>query len=233
MIHTSTESHYEIALACLNENIAVFIDKPISYDLKQVESLLNISEKKNIPFMVGFNRRHAPLYQPFYETPPTHVRYQKNRVNLPGPASSVVFDDLIHILDFACSIGGLPSQSNICVYHSKVRDQLALVDIHWEQGGAIYSLSMNRMSGREEECLEVCRTNEKWVISNLTEGTYSLDGKTTILPESNWESTLHRRGFVHMIGKFLERVAAQQCDSSLNNDAWETHFLCQTVLEKI
>lgn len=41
----------------------VFVDKPLSEDISEVEELLNLAKKKQRILMVGFNRRFAPMVE--------------------------------------------------------------------------------------------------------------------------------------------------------------------------
>ena len=61
MIHSTTESHYELCKLFLQRNIPVFVDKPVSLHIDEVEELFALAKKKNILFRVGFNSRDSPL----------------------------------------------------------------------------------------------------------------------------------------------------------------------------
>ncbi len=54
MIHTTSQSHFEIAHYFLNIGIAVFVDKPAAMLYSEYESLHNIAEKKSTPLFIGF-----------------------------------------------------------------------------------------------------------------------------------------------------------------------------------
>ena len=62
-IHSSTNTHYDIAEHLLRKGLHVYIDKPLADRLDQAEALVALAEKQQRTLMVGFNRRFAPFYQ--------------------------------------------------------------------------------------------------------------------------------------------------------------------------
>lgn len=107
MIHSATESHFVLVSQFLQAGIAVFVDKPLSYSLRESEQLLNLAAQKNLPLFVGFNRRFASLIQPLAKARVRHLGMlsgKKNRINLPDKVRTFVLDVLI-----ACYSGFLGS----------------------------------------------------------------------------------------------------------------------------
>lgn len=68
-IHVATKAHFEIAKKCLEAGVAVFIDKPVSEDLQEVRELRELAKEKKLFFMVGFNRRFAPMVEQMKQLP--------------------------------------------------------------------------------------------------------------------------------------------------------------------
>ena len=62
-VHSSTSSHFEIVETLLQNNIHVYVDKPLTYDLPSSERLIALAHEKNLILLVGFNRRYAPAYR--------------------------------------------------------------------------------------------------------------------------------------------------------------------------
>lgn len=46
-IHAATSAHYALAKRCLEENVAVFIDKPVSENYEEVKHLMALAEEKS------------------------------------------------------------------------------------------------------------------------------------------------------------------------------------------
>jgi len=232
MIHSNTESHFTLAKQCLTAGIPIFIDKPISYHYHQCEALINIAEQKSLSLTVGFNRRFAPLYQPLLKTKPAQIRYQKNRVNHPDETRTYIFDDFIHVIDFVRHASGrLPD--NFEVFAHKQKDKLANIQVQWTLKNQLITASMNRISGCSEERLEYFTDNEKWQIDNLSEGLHYKNNQTEILKFSDWDKTLHKRGFVNMIDDFLDKINSGHKNQMHHKEALETHLICEKIIKKI
>ncbi|MCS6885835.1 MAG: Gfo/Idh/MocA family oxidoreductase [Acidobacteriota bacterium] len=60
VIATDAASHYEQARCALEAGKAVFVEKPITLEVRQAEELVNLAEKKGLVLMVG----HLLLYHP-------------------------------------------------------------------------------------------------------------------------------------------------------------------------
>lgn len=58
-----TTQHYKSAKAALINGTAVFVEKPITYEIKEAQDLIRYSEKKKIPVMVGHIERFNPVVQ--------------------------------------------------------------------------------------------------------------------------------------------------------------------------
>jgi len=63
LIGTRHNLHSKLAIEALNAGKAVFLEKPMSVNKKELENLVKVLEKKELPFMVGFNRRFSPFLE--------------------------------------------------------------------------------------------------------------------------------------------------------------------------
>ena len=59
-ICTSTDTHVDLVIAAAESGKAIFCEKPVSLDLRQVDRALAAVEAAGVPFMIGFNRRFDP-----------------------------------------------------------------------------------------------------------------------------------------------------------------------------
>lgn len=231
MVHTNTQSHYSIVKRCLLAGIPVFVDKPVSYHYRQCAELVNLAAQKQVPLLVGFNRRFAPLYQSLKSRTLRQVHYQKNRLNLPALPREFVFDDFIHVLDFVCHCS-LSHPEDIDVFSSASGEQLAAVQVQWQQDDILFTASMNRLHGRNEEQLRYITTNEYWEINNLSSGTHFSNGNAVELGFGDWEPTLVKRGFVAMVEHLLLAVNEKQSDAEYVS-ILDTHELCEKVVTRV
>ncbi len=231
MIHTSTESHYEIAKRLLDANIPLLIDKPVSYHYHQTAELVELAAKKQLPLLVGFNRRFAPLYQPLQQASVRQVYYQKNRVNRPAEAHEFVFDDFIHVLDFVrFTTPGEPEDFQVYSYSSD--GLLGSVQVQWQCERALFTASMNRLNGVAEEQLRYASDNEHWEINNLSSGCHYKNGAPDKLEFNDWQPTLEKRGFVAMIDNMLNVIRSGKGGNNYE-DILATHKLCEDVVTQI
>ena len=232
MIHSSTDSHFQLARQCLTADIPVFIDKPISYHFSECEQLLNLAASLNLPLIMGFNRRFAPLYRELAATPAIQVYYQKNRHNLPAQARQYIYDDFIHVLDYLRHCAGC-RPDNIEVFAQKQAGLLGAVQVQWQQNGSLFSGVMNRLNGCNQERLEYYAQNKKWQIDNLSEGTKWQNNQASALSFSDWQATLYKRGFVDMIDDMLQQFAQGGNNAGLSQQTLDTHHLCEWVVNKV
>lgn len=233
MVHSSTESHAFIISKLLKAKIPVFVDKPLSYSLEESEKIIELATKNKLPLYLGFNRRFAPLVKSLSEVPnPIQISWHKNRVNLAGNPRVFIFDDFIHVIDSLRFLGKGAIQ-NINVV-SRVKDKkLENIQVQWQQGETFLFGGMNRISGITEEKIDLFSEGNKYVINNLSSGTHYTKEAENILKFGNWESTLYKRGFVNMIEDWINVLEERSYNSKSIEDIWETHQLCETILNKV
>lgn len=240
MIHSSTDSHFTLAMQLLQAGIAVFVDKPISYQLDECEQLLAQAERRNLPLFVGFNRRYVPLHQDLLAAVPVQLHYQKHRYNLPADTRTFVYDDFIHLLDFAHYATVMHNKGNFTpvVYGQFDISQagnklLGAVQVNWQLGKTTVSVSMNRLSGVNMERLEYYSHNKHWQVDNLVQGHIAEAGQVSQLPQQDWHSTLNRRGFVSMLEAFISQLEKGGTNSTENKRALSSHQLCEYVVQQL
>lgn len=215
MLHSSTASHFELAKAVLEAGIALFIDKPISDTLAQTELLLALASANDVPFVVGFNRRFAPLYQAplaWASTSPAMqaVHYQKHRDRQSAPARQLIFDDFIHLIDLLVVSADLRDITALQINSHFARDEelLQRVRLQFVYQGRDFSAVMDRRAGASFERLEVFAQDHYWQIDNLRSGMHSVAGVLQPLGFGDWEPTLTQRGFTAMLDDWLSELRA-------------------------
>lgn len=233
MIHTATDGHFSVAKQLLEAGIPVFVDKPVSNSLAETEALFAIAQERDVAMFVGFNRRYAPLISELRKGPPPHhINWQKHRVNLPGEPRTFIFDDFIHVVDSLLFLAaGAPE--NLLVHHHQTAGQLASIRVSWTTNGTLLTGNMNRVSGRTEESVESFAPGRKVQIEELDSGMEYTDGQPRELGFGNWESTLYKRGFVDMIGVWLEVVRQKRYIPNAAQRDLRTHQLCEEILGRV
>lgn len=232
MIHSNTESHFDLVLMFLDAKIPVFVDKPLCYSLEEVETLLNLSAQNETLLYLGFNRRFAPLIHPLKTENPIQVFWQKNRFNLPDNPRVFVFDDFIHVLDSLRFLASGEIES-LQVFSKLKNNKLEAINVQWQQNDVLLNGTMNRVSGITEERIEYYSNGNKWLIEELVSGTHYKNEEKHTIGFNNWENTLYKRGFVDLIEDWLLALNTSTFNTERIQDIWDTHYLCETIVEKI
>lgn len=232
MIHSSTQSHYAIALDLLQANIPIFVDKPLSYHLYEVEELLNLATQKQLLIYLGFNRRFAPLIQNLTQyINPLQIFWKKNRVNLPGDPRTFIYDDFIHVVD-SLRFLAKGTIKDLRIFSQMKKDKLENIYVQWQQNETLLVGSMNRVNGITEENIEYYTYGNKWSIDELNSGYHFHNGQEISFGFDNWKTTLYKRGFVNLFEDWLKTLQANKFEPSRIQDIWSTHELCETIVSQ-
>ena len=233
MIHSSTSSHYQLCKYFLSENIPVFVDKPVSNSIHEIEEIYNVAKTNNILLRVGFNRRYAPLIREAHNYgKPDVISYQKNRFNLTGKIIDFVFDDFIHVIDTSRF---LMQEDTVEFKMSFLTNDKGLYSINLFLLGKTVTCNslMYRDSGITEEKIEVLLPSKKLVINDLSILNLSSNNCDERKPSNNWISTLEKRGFKTMIEEFIFDLTTSTQFLPKDEDSLITHRLCSDIYYKI
>ncbi|MFS0865424.1 Gfo/Idh/MocA family protein [Fredinandcohnia sp. 179-A 10B2 NHS] len=233
-VHSSTESHPEIIRELLNNNIHVYVDKPISYNYETSKGLVALAEEKNRILMVGFNRRFAPVNSELKKAipEPNMMIVQKNRNGLPNDVRTFVMDDFIHVIDTMRFL--YPYQIEEITVKGRKKDNLLYhVVVQFQSENCTAIGIMNRDSGTREEKVEVMSSAEKRVIYNVAEAEIHKNSQVIKLASNDWEPTLHKRGFEQLVAEFIASVKGDREPSISSSDALQTHEICEFIIQKL
>ncbi|MGF1681612.1 Gfo/Idh/MocA family protein [Photobacterium minamisatsumaniensis] len=246
MIHSATASHYEIAHFFLNVGIPVFVDKPLASTYKECEQLHDFAEQKQQPLFLGFNRRYIPLYQQHLPTvtanvsetnPLLSLRWEKNRHNLVGDARTFIFDDFIHPLD-SINVYGSVSEDDLyitsqCDQLSSTPTKLARLDVQWQQEGAIFHASMNRLYGVTNEVISASYKNTSFRFDSFTEGNKWQDNSHEVVRLADWTPMLAAKGFQGMAEHWLDVIRSGKQMHSVTMRNLHSHRLAEIIYQKV
>ncbi len=129
-VHTSL--HYEMTKKALLHDKHVFLEKPFCLDINQAEELISLSKQKNKILMVGHVVRFMPPYNQLKQWIDSEefgeLRFlylsrfsgqpgwgQWKDTSISGTSGGALFDLVIHDIDFASYVLGVPSEIN-CSY---------------------------------------------------------------------------------------------------------------------
>jgi virulence factor len=229
-VHASTDAHADVVGRLLGAGVHVLVDKPLAPDLATATSLVDSAERHGVSLTVGFNRRFCPAYLPLAGLNPSVVLMEKNRPALPGEPRRFVFDDFIHVVDTLRFVLP-PGEEELSVWCAPADDLLATVTVCLRVGQSTGIGVMHRLSGAEEEVLEVLGTGYKHRVVDLAEVWSADDTEPTVLHRtgrSSWTGVPTVRGFTAMCDAFLCSVRAGSL--LLARDALRTHEICEAVV---
>ena len=233
MVHSSTESHFQICKMLLENNITVYVDKPIGYHYEEAKELYELSKKNNTKIMVGFNRRYVPKVRELKDLGnPDIIIMEKNRVDLPGVPRVFVFDDFIHVVDTIRFLIGEKHTDMSVKYKKDSRGLINVVLTLSNENTTAFAI-MNRDNGVVEETIEYMASGKKAVVTSLVKTTKYENSKASIEEFGDWTPTLYKRGFEDIIEEFINFVKDKNYCSRYIEDALETHKICNDIVKII
>ena len=228
-VHAPTQAHPEIVTRLLEAGVATYVDKPIAYELADSERLVKLAEERNTSLAVGFNRRYAPGYAQCADHPRELILMQKNRVGLPEQPRTMILDDFIHVVDTLRFLA--PGPVDDVTVRARVEGGLLHHVVLQLAGEGFTALGvMNRLSGSNEEILEVSGQDTKRQVVNLAE-VIDHKGQPTIRRRGDWVPVARQRGIEQVVLAFLDAVRAGKVLSA--RDALATHELCERVVRAV
>ncbi|WP_211745235.1 Gfo/Idh/MocA family oxidoreductase [Paenibacillus sp. Marseille-Q4541] len=219
-IHSATESHHELVMACIEQGIAVYVDKPLSYDLKESIEMAAFAESMNILLAVGFNRRFAPLYRDAKswiteKGAIEHISLSKHRSKLSTDSARVtVYDDFIHMIDTLLWLSGEDYELVSHQLHSSPGG--SLLQGHGqirfgEKNEGFGTISTIRFAGADLERVELHGQGRTTIVEQMETAKRWEPGRgETIITCGNWDSIVKRRGFVQTVEHFLDHIDKDQ-----------------------
>ncbi len=102
IIAVPTYNHYSIAKEVLLHKKALFLEKPMASTLEQAEELVEIAQKYNLPFQVGYIERYQSAVKFLLERVKKPLFIESHRLNAFAERNldiDVILDLMIHDLD--------------------------------------------------------------------------------------------------------------------------------------
>jgi len=107
----TTEMHFEVAKDILAQRVHMLIEKPITYDLAEADTLIRLAREGNLVLQVGLVERFNPAIvkmMPLLNRPVFVESHRMNLFTTRGLDVDVVLDLMIHDLDIVLHI--IPSE---------------------------------------------------------------------------------------------------------------------------
>lgn len=230
-IHAATKVHFELAKKCLEAGVAVFMDKPVSESYQEVQALDDFAKEKQLLFMVGFNRRFAPMVEQLKQLPEKRViQLQKNEPNHAMDTQYGIYDLFIHLVDTAVYL----LDDEIMSVHSKLREekgQMVYAQMQLSTATTECILSMDLMSGGKLERYQVSSPEQTMILEQLTDLRIKRGQIEEVQRFGDWTTTLEKRGFQQLVQTFIAALQGKAIDLRQEN-VLLSHELCAQMLRQ-
>ena len=158
-IAVPTSHHYSLAVELIENGIHVLVEKPITIDLIQAKSLVDLSKKNHCVLQVGHLERFNPAVRKLKSVMGSPVFLESQRISHPTNRNldvGIVWDLMIHDLDILLNLVKSPvvdfQAMGVSVYSDFV--DIAQVQLFFKNGVAV-SLLASRLSGEKQRSLRV------------------------------------------------------------------------------
>ena len=172
---TPTKSHYKISKLCIQNNIHVFIEKPITATLKQADSLLELSKKSRTIIQVGHIERLNPalIALKSYNINPKLIEIQRLApYTARGTDVPVVLDKMIHDIDIILSLVNSKVESIDASGLSILTDSLDIAHARISfQSGTVASIMSSRIAKDDVRKIKLFQKDLYATIDLLLEST--------------------------------------------------------------
>jgi len=159
----TTEMHFEVAKDVLAEGVHMLIEKPITYDLTEADTLIRMARERDLVLQVGLVERFNPAIvnmMPMVKKPVFVESHRMNLFTTRGLDVDVVLDLMIHDLDIILHM--VPSEvKEVHAVGMPViteKTDIANARIIFEDGTAA-TLTASRVSGKMLRKIRVFQPN--------------------------------------------------------------------------
>jgi len=237
VIASSTETHYKIAKFFLENNIHVFIEKPITSDSDDASDLVKLAGIKDMVLQIGHLERFNPAYKkalPFIQNP---VFIEARRTSsFTGRSSNidVVLDLMIHDIDLVLSIAKSDVKDVRAQGISFVGDTLDMVNTTIEfMNGCVANLFASRIASQRERAISIFEKNRNLYI-DLLNGKYVCNIKDK---NGNIETTEHVSEKIDSVmdelSEFISSIKREKIPCIKGEDGLKALIIADLIKEHI
>lgn len=209
MVHSATKSHYELVYKALEKRIPVYVDKPLTDDIAQSNTLISLAKENNTLLFVGYNRRYAPLYLELkkMDLKPVKLYYEKHRSGVSQKESyeDAIIDDFIHLIDTVMDLNTNELQLRQVVLGKTKKNELTSLHVDLSSDTQINTLFTTRGSGNDYEKITIHAKDQIIEITDMRVLKVMKDNKTSYRKINERLSDSQIRGFENTLNTFFEQ----------------------------
>jgi len=162
VIAAATEAHYDLATTVLGQDVPLLVEKPVADSLLRTREILDIADRRDLPFMCGLLERYNPAVmtaRSFVEAP-FHLTAARHSPYAARIRTGVAWDLLVHDVDLAITImGSAPASvdARLGFFHpdSAVEAEDVAETLLEFPGGGIAQVSASRVGQRKIRSLSI------------------------------------------------------------------------------
>lgn len=148
----TTEMHFEVAKDVLAKNVHMLIEKPITYDLTEADTLIQMARERDLVLQVGLVERFNPAIkklEPLLNNPVFVESHRMNLFTTRGLDVDVVLDLMIHDLDIILHIIDSAVKEVHAVGMAVITDKTDIANVRLIfEDGTVANLTASRVSGK-------------------------------------------------------------------------------------
>ena len=237
VIATPTESHYEIGKAFLRNGCHLFMEKPVTSDVKEAEELIALAKEKSCIFQVGHLERFNP---PFAKgageiTKPLYI--EARRVSpFTGRSTdiTVVLDVMIHDIDLVLSLAKARVKSVRAQGQPFLSEKIDMANAWIEfENGCVANLTASRVADDRERSIMVFE-KERYFFMNLLAGRLAIGSRG---PDGNMEIAEYETAKVdavkYELAEFIESIKGKRTPSVTGEDGLNALNLARLIEQYI
>ncbi|GBG96744.1 Gfo/Idh/MocA family protein [Lactococcus termiticola] len=241
MIHAATSEHFALAKRYIEAGVHVYMDKPVSENLAEVKALMKLAEEKEVLFVIGFNRRFAPLTDQLKSLPNKNtVKATKNLMHHKGDAQFLLYDVFIHPLDTMIYLLDDEIESVQTSVKLDAEGKLSRVNVLVDTKTATGLASMNLDSGAVNEEFIVESPDESRKLSELTQLELMTGIDKSVKGMNGWNPATYNRGFDDIfkgltaaVENYQPEQRAELLEGLKQKNILTSHEIIDEILKKI
>jgi len=244
LIATRHDSHAELTVRALSAGKAVFVEKPLGLNKKEITSVRKARENSNSFFQIGFNRRFAPLTQKTNDIlgnieGPRFMVFRINAGNIPSDSwiqnsfegGGRIIGEMCHFIDLARHFAKskiTSVQANAARNSNGTSDDIT-ANLHFEDGSlATIAYTSLGDPGFPKERFEIFSGSTVLVLDNFKNLSVTANGST-----KNHSYINQDKGFKGELLAFTDAVATGGPGKIDENEFFETSYGTLAVLESL
>jgi len=243
LIATRHDSHAALAIATLEHNKHVFVEKPLAINYEELDKIAQVYSRTGKTLTVGFNRRHAPLAQKLRSLladAPVNIVVTVNAGRLstkdwlsdPAVSGGRIIGEVCHFIDLCSFISG-SLITGVCA--SGMDEDDASILLRYANGAhAVINYFTNGSKAYDKERIEVYQGGKTLVLENWRKlsahGVKGFSSSSVAQDKGHvnqfrlWQECITRGGeapipFTSLLNTSRAAIAATE---SLRDSSWKT-----------